>query len=31
MYGARHRLELRNRPEGGAEALVQIPFRAAAG
>jgi signal transduction histidine kinase len=29
MYGARHLFELRNRSLGGAEALVQIPFRTA--
>ena len=27
MYGPRHLFELRNRPNGGAEALVRIPFR----
>jgi two-component system LytT family sensor kinase len=26
VYGARHRFELRNRTEGGAEAVVEIPF-----
>jgi signal transduction histidine kinase len=27
MYGSGHLLELRNRPNGGAEALVRLPFR----
>jgi hypothetical protein len=29
LYGARHRFDLRNRKEGGAEAVVEIPFHTA--
>jgi signal transduction histidine kinase len=31
LYGARHRFELRNRPGGGLEASIAIPFRLAPG
>jgi two-component system LytT family sensor kinase len=30
LYGRRHRFELRNRPGGGLEASIAIPFRSAA-
>jgi LytS/YehU family sensor histidine kinase len=27
LYGAEHRLEIANVPEGGAEAVLDLPFR----